>query len=258
MAVFGAASWKERNLFIYDECGTRLIKFTAFPGLQNACACWLRRCSDCSFAALPASLTPGLAPLLSQHLVGRKGSARGIFGSPRDAMATHRVKAASTLRRPRIVSRPSASVQRVPTRGFWLPHRTPACGSWPLEHTTAESLHGSHTKPRTSRRGLREWRFYLFSARLAQGQPGVRSCTHLSSAWYELSLKTTAIERATPSPPSPSLADAPLRRCAGGMKKKRDASCDARPPPRPAVAQAPHWPALTISRGTRGQTPPCT
>ena len=114
----------------------------------------------------------------------------------------------------------------------------------------------SDFSPRTATNGCLPAVFGAPGSRTAGGFAAAHS---LSSAWYELSLKIP-LSNAPPALPSLSVprGRTPLRCCAGGEKKKRDASCDARPPPRPAVAQAPHWPALTISRGTRGQTPPCT
>ena len=152
-------------------------KFSAFPGLQNACGCWLRRCSDCSFTALPASLTTGFPHCCHSTWLG--------------ATAAH----AATLARPVTPRQPTGwkRLRRFAGLASSLGHRhrcseylqgDPGC---PTGRLPAEAGHSNYRRvaPRlahetsgTSCRGLRRMAAYLFSARLAQGQPGVCSCTH--------------------------------------------------------------------------------
>lgn len=233
------------------------LSFPHFRACKTRAGVRLRRCSDCSFTALPASLTTGFPHCCHSTWLG--------------ATAAH----AATLARPVTPRQPTGwkRLRRFAGLASSLGHRhrcseylqgDPGC---PTGRLPAEAGHSNYRRvaPRlahetsgTSCRGLRRMAAYLFSARLAQGQPGVCSCTHSFLGVVRAKFENYRYRTRLPSPPFPSLAVAPRCGVARGERKKRDASCDARPPPRPAVAQAPHWPALTISRGTRGQTPPCT
>ena len=67
---------------------------------------------------------------------------------------------------------------------------------------TAESLHGSHTKPRTSRRaGCDEWLFTCFRRAWLKDSRGFCSCTQSFLGVVRAKFENTAIERASPPLP---------------------------------------------------------
>jgi hypothetical protein len=207
------------------------LSFPHFRACKTRAGVRLRRCSDCSFTALPASLTTGFPHCCHSTWLG--------------ATAAH----AATLARPVTPRQPTGwkRLRRFAGLASSLGHRhrcseylqgDPGC---PTGRLPAEAGHSNYRRvaPRlahetsgTSCRGLRRMAAYLFSARLAQGQPGVCSCTHSFLGVVRAKFEKLPLSNA---PPLPSLSvprrRTPLRRCAGGEKEaRRIMRCATAPP----------------------------